>query len=452
MYKRNAGLDLLRMTAMLMVVVLHVLGQGGVMVRTGSNDASYFACYFLETACLCAVNCYGLLSGYVGVHARFSPRKLAGMILTVEFYSVLIGLALGLTHRPWLDRDVWLGIWLPVQWKTWWYYSAYVGLYLLMPFLNRGVAGLKRREKGNLLSVIFLVFCVGTMFAKAFSVDFFSLVGGYSLIWLIILYVFGAALRLLEDESRGRDTAPQLAGDEGIPGRTASATLRDGGERNHAVLRTGSDSNHIVSDRENRPVLRTHDGGNRLSDLAENGQGEETDGGGGQDRKTDENRESVWERAAHLRMPALALIFLGSTALAWGWKVLSDLHVITVPGDSQLQRMLLIYHSPTIFINALALLLIFRQLPIQADIFRKVIALFSPSAFYVYIIHTHPLIWEHVLKGALAGWRYLPAPLVWLPVLALALGIYLACSAIDLGRRQLLSAAALLNKHRRENP
>ena len=49
---RNTGLDLLRMVSMLMVAVLHILGQGGVMVRTGGNDPTYFTCYFLEAACL----------------------------------------------------------------------------------------------------------------------------------------------------------------------------------------------------------------------------------------------------------------------------------------------------------------------------------------------------------------------------------------------------------------
>ncbi len=368
---RNTGLDLLRMVSMLMVAVLHILGQGGVMVRTGVNDPTYFTCYFLEAACLCAANCYALLSGYVGVKSHFSARKLLGMILTVEFYSLVIGLILGLSHRDWMTRETWLQIILPIQWKTWWYYSAYVGLYFLMPFLNRGVKALEPRDRRNLLSVTFILFSVCTMIAKVFFVDPFSLVGGYSLIWLVILYVFGACLRELEQER-------------------------------------GTSSGSGVSSPD----------ANEASALQEKAKG-------------------LWERILDLRPGALLLIFAGSTVLSWLWKVLVDTGVITAPADTQLQRMLLIYHSPTIVINAIALLLLFRQLRIRSTAVSRIITLLAPSAFYVYIIHTHPLIWEHILKGAFSAWSSLSPAVVIFPVLGAALGIYLVCSAIDLVRRMI---------------
>ena len=352
--QRNHGLDLLRMVSMLMVAVLHVLGQGGVLARTGSNDVTYYVCYFLEAACLCAVNCYGLISGYVGSRSTFKARKLISMILTVEFYSLLIGLILGLTHRDWLDRDVLLQIMLPVQWKTWWYYSAYVGLYLLTPFLNRGVNALENREKKNLMAVCFMVFSVFPMAAKSFSVDFFSLIGGYSLIWLIVLYVFGACLRGIEEEAE---------------------------------------------------------------DGAKNG---------------------FWEGILKLNIPVLAGIFLLSTALAWLWKLLVEIHLIRVPAETAFNRMLLIYHSPTLLINGLALVLLFRQLTIRPGRLRQVIGLLAPSAFYVYIIHAHPLIWEHILKGCFQSWKDLHPALVIFPVIGTALLIYLGCSGIDVGRRKIL--------------
>ena len=52
--RRNYGIDLLRLVAMFMVVILHVLGQGGVLSAT-TGDKHHIA-WFLETAAYCAVD------------------------------------------------------------------------------------------------------------------------------------------------------------------------------------------------------------------------------------------------------------------------------------------------------------------------------------------------------------------------------------------------------------
>ncbi|MBR6668219.1 MAG: acyltransferase family protein [Clostridia bacterium] len=67
MKKRNEGIDLLRCLAMLMVVVLHVLNHGGILESSARGMPVYNAAWLLRAAGTCAVNCYALISGYVGV-------------------------------------------------------------------------------------------------------------------------------------------------------------------------------------------------------------------------------------------------------------------------------------------------------------------------------------------------------------------------------------------------
>ena len=64
--KPYLGRDRLRMAAMFMVAVLHVLGAGGVLNSATPLSPDYVTAWLLETAAFCAVNCYALLSGYVG--------------------------------------------------------------------------------------------------------------------------------------------------------------------------------------------------------------------------------------------------------------------------------------------------------------------------------------------------------------------------------------------------
>ena len=68
MEQRNRGIDLLRMTAMWMVVILHILNKGGVLAAAAPLSAGQGTARLLETAAYCAVNCYGLISALLRHH------------------------------------------------------------------------------------------------------------------------------------------------------------------------------------------------------------------------------------------------------------------------------------------------------------------------------------------------------------------------------------------------
>ena len=78
--ERNYGIDLFRIVSMFMVVVLHVLGQGGILDGTIGVAGNYETAWFLETAAYGAVNCYALISGYVGIRSRYRYSTLRAII------------------------------------------------------------------------------------------------------------------------------------------------------------------------------------------------------------------------------------------------------------------------------------------------------------------------------------------------------------------------------------
>ena len=81
--ERSAGLDLLRSLCMLMVVILHLLGRGGVMAAAVPFSGNYWLTWFWETAAYCAVDCYALLTGYLAVRSRLRPASLIQLWLQV---------------------------------------------------------------------------------------------------------------------------------------------------------------------------------------------------------------------------------------------------------------------------------------------------------------------------------------------------------------------------------
>ena len=87
--KRNYGIDLLRIAAMCMVVILHIVGFGGVLTNAKTLSANYEAALFLQIATYCAVNCYALISGYVGLNSKFHYTNIVILWLRVVFYTLL---------------------------------------------------------------------------------------------------------------------------------------------------------------------------------------------------------------------------------------------------------------------------------------------------------------------------------------------------------------------------
>ena len=69
--ERNYGIDLLRIVSMIMVVTLHIMNAGGVLGATERMSAKYELASLLQIMTYCAVNCYALISGYVGVNSKF---------------------------------------------------------------------------------------------------------------------------------------------------------------------------------------------------------------------------------------------------------------------------------------------------------------------------------------------------------------------------------------------
>ena len=83
---RVLGVDALRVVSMLMVLTLHVLGTGGILNTAVSKK--YWAVWFLEIAAFCAVNCYALISGYVGVYSKYKFSNLAELWCRVAWYNI----------------------------------------------------------------------------------------------------------------------------------------------------------------------------------------------------------------------------------------------------------------------------------------------------------------------------------------------------------------------------
>ena len=89
----------------------------------------------------------------------------------------------------------------PVSTKTYWYFSAYTGLFFLRPFLNIVVDTISKTDIKKYAFVLFVVFSTGGGIIGR-NADSFALRNGYSVLWIVLLYLLGASLKKIEFEQK----------------------------------------------------------------------------------------------------------------------------------------------------------------------------------------------------------------------------------------------------------
>ena len=187
--QRNYGIDLLRIVAISMVLILHILGKDNVLTTTEPLSANFNAAWFLEIAAYCAVDCYALISGYVGINAKHKASNIVMLWLQVAFYSVGATIIFRLFVPNTVDKLVFFKSLFPVMTKQYWYFTSYFGLFVIIPFLNAAVNSMSRKQLEGVLLAVFVFFSVISI---PFFKDAFLFNNGYSMFWLAVLYVFGA--------------------------------------------------------------------------------------------------------------------------------------------------------------------------------------------------------------------------------------------------------------------
>lgn len=223
--EKNYGIELLRILAIVFVLILHILGRGAVYPYTGSSivtserAANYAAAWTLETAAYGAVDLFALISGFVGLYSTFKFKKWLRLWVLVVFWGVfefflfdkctfifrgfndvlckiipVVGPTVERYVATWADyKDVIFTIGT----KQFWYFNMYTMLFIFLPILNEG---LKKLGKKQLAVLSFVLFIAASVYKTIVDKDIFVMGGGYSAMWLIIMYVFGATAKKYHDD------------------------------------------------------------------------------------------------------------------------------------------------------------------------------------------------------------------------------------------------------------
>ena len=196
---RYIGIECCRIIAMLMICNLHVLGIGGVLDKVGNQkDIYYFLANILEAFSYPAVNIFILISGYVGLYSQFSYKKMSKFWLQIIFYTISITLTFAVFSKLSVTPTEWFYALTPISNGKYWYMSCYFGLMLIAPLLNQAILTMK---KELLLPIITGGFIYFSIIPTIFKQDSLGIWRGYSVLWMILLYIVGAIIRKFKYES-----------------------------------------------------------------------------------------------------------------------------------------------------------------------------------------------------------------------------------------------------------
>ena len=184
---RNPGIDLVRLIGMYCIILNHFLTKGRAYKKFSRyRDKLFILNIFTDWD----NDGFGLISGIVGYKTnRYS--NLLYLWITVLFYTVGINLYIGIFKKSFPVRNNISIEFFPIIFRRYWYFTAYFGMYLLLPIINKGIAYLTKQELKLVVLSTLGIFVFWRDFKNPNN-DVFNLNQGFSLIWLLIYYITGA--------------------------------------------------------------------------------------------------------------------------------------------------------------------------------------------------------------------------------------------------------------------
>lgn len=159
-----------------MIVVIHFLGHN-ILDFTNPvqlGEPNFYSSTILFSLCVCAVDCFVLISGYYGI--RFSVKKIFLFLAPICLYQLILSLVFYTFHHN-----------ISISPFKYWFVGPYLLLLLVSPILNEGLKMVPQRKTWLIivLCIVFFVLPVKSILGEA----------GKNFSTFVILYLIGYCLK-----------------------------------------------------------------------------------------------------------------------------------------------------------------------------------------------------------------------------------------------------------------
>ncbi len=193
---RKSNFELLRIVCILMIVTLHYnSSMGGLLNNVEIGSINYYLSHFIQSLCIVAVNSFIIITGYFSYKKdSVKVSKIISLFYLCLIYGLLIfGVYIGLGNKVNISSLIQL---LKTIFDRW-FVVIYSILYLLIPYINKLINSLSKKQLQTLIIINILFFYVWfTIFTNTTIKD-----GGYGIVNFINLYLIGAYIHKYKNES-----------------------------------------------------------------------------------------------------------------------------------------------------------------------------------------------------------------------------------------------------------
>lgn len=202
---RESNFELLRIMAMIMIILHHFVVHSSYVLPCGQeltfNDG---VLSFFQAGGKLGVVLFSMVTGYYMVESKARFKKLIGLELQVLFYSITFMLLFWGVGLLQLGRKELITYLFPNISNTYWFFSSYFIMYLLIPYINKLIMAMQKDEFFKLLVILFVILI---LFPSLFIYN-----GRFDQgIYLIYYYMVGAYIKLY-GVSRKRKNIKYLSG------------------------------------------------------------------------------------------------------------------------------------------------------------------------------------------------------------------------------------------------
>lgn len=184
---REINMDLLRTLIMCGIISLHILGG---VDKTATMSEGWLI-DFINTSAYSTVDIFALLIGYFGINSKTSSVVYRSF---QTFFVCLVVCIVGLSIGCIPGRKEFFEYLFPFLDSRLWFVWSYIIVFLISPYLNYLVLNLKRKKIKTMILLMISLLGTGTTLANA---DYSGSIGtGYSALWLILLYLMGAYIKI----------------------------------------------------------------------------------------------------------------------------------------------------------------------------------------------------------------------------------------------------------------
>ena len=180
--KRNPGIDIVRLISTYCIIVHHFyyLGRGLQKYYKYKKQLK-----ILEVIIFWHVDAFALISGIIGYKGN-KYSNLLYLWFSVFFYSVVFHIYFSKILQNSIRIEF-----FPMIYERYWYFTAYFGMYLFLPVINKGISFLSQSELKLVVISTLGIFSFWRYHKNPLR-DIFHLFRGGSTLWLMTFYLTGA--------------------------------------------------------------------------------------------------------------------------------------------------------------------------------------------------------------------------------------------------------------------